>query len=81
MGLVSVKEVIKNFFNFDLSHWGIEFKVWHYPSEVFTDKWHSETKYAGLVPDEYNELYCSQVEFDSGDNTITFYCSENDEDF
>ena len=74
-------DVIKAFFNFDLSNWGFVFKVWKYPSDVNKTMCENMEVCYGKVPEKYNDKRCCQVYFDASERSATFFCSENDEEW
>lgn len=78
---MKVIDVIRSFFNFDLSNWGFLFKIWKYPSDVNNTICESTEACHGKVPEKYNNKHCCQVYFDANERTATFFCSENDEDW
>lgn len=79
---MKLKDVVMRFFSFNLANFDIWIHVWNKKDDiangVSADEF-SHTK--GYVPGRYAELQCHQAEINAEMGTLTFFCSENDEDW
>ena len=77
-----LRDIIKKFFNFNLANFDIWIHVWKDKPSFFSGNYAEEFAHTkGTIPERYENLECNQVEFSVDPAKITFFCSENDEDW
>lgn len=77
-----LRDIVKTFFNFNLANFDICIHVWNNKKDIVNGNEADEYSHTrGVIPDRFNDMECYQVEFTADPATITFFCSENDEDW
>lgn len=74
--MMKIGEVVKKFLNFNMVGFEFIFRIWKDTGGTMRQEFS-----VGKIPEKYTEYECKKVEINANEGIITFYCSENDEDF